>query len=121
VRDPRGGRSGRADQPRPLPLAKRNPSHRPTRRAAPGGSVQPLRSRWVASPGLHHQLDRTRHHLSRGPPPRPCPRRGPHPLCQRHRAAQPAFSRLRQQRLLGRVDRLSPRPHRLHPGPAARR
>ena len=41
--------------------------------------------------------------------------RGPHPLCQRHRAAQPALSRLRQQRLLGRADLRGPRPHRLHP------
>jgi hypothetical protein len=45
----------------------------------------------------------------------------PHPPRQRHRTAQSALSRLRQQRLLGRARLHGPGSLRLHPGPDAER
>ena len=117
LRDPRRGRGGRADQPRPVPLARRAPGPSSDEKSPTTAPSSTSLTRWLAPPGLHHQLDRHRHHLSRSPPPRPCPHRGPHPLRQRHRAAQPALRGLRQQRLLGRVDLRGPGPLRLHPRP----
>jgi len=48
-----------------------------------GRPVQPVRPRRLAPPGIHNQLHRPRHHLPRGPPPRPRPSRRPHQRSQR--------------------------------------
>src|SRR5205814_2789948 len=48
-----------------------------------------------------------------GPPPGACPRRGPHPLRERHRPSQAAVPRLRHQPRLVHPRGDRHRPHRL--------
>ena len=64
-------------------------------------STSLTRSGWRHQVFITNSTD-TDVNLPRSAPPWPRPRRGPHPLRQRHRVAQTCLRRLRQQRLLGR-------------------
>ncbi len=89
---------------------------RPPGTAAPGSAAAHHRPRRLAHHGLRHQPARP-HRRSGSPTPAPGPSRGPHPVPERHRTAEPAVARLRRQPDLARTHRPGQRPARLDPAP----
>ena len=117
------GGGGRRARPRPggERLAARYPGDLPQGAPVPRSPALLHRRQRLPLPGLHHQPAGQPNRPARTALSRPCRRRGPDPLRQRHRTAQPFLPLVRRQRGLARARPHRPGSARLDAAPAAHR